>query len=153
MKNFKFYVLNVPPILRKRGDTIQGRTLYKGGHYLRKYGIWDFQGFENSKKNISVKTILGNTVYYKLESTFCSIVPFVLVLSSRADIFRKHISNWMMRFRSSIFDGNIQLTDSYCLENVHKQHFLNIGQFVRPFYPFLSLFDNLHITEKLKVVY
>ena len=22
----------------KKGDTIQGRTLYKGGHYLRKYG-------------------------------------------------------------------------------------------------------------------
>ena len=39
MKNFKFYVLNVPPILWKRGDTIQWRTLYKGGHYLRKYGI------------------------------------------------------------------------------------------------------------------
>ena len=38
LKNFKSYVLNVPPILWKRGDTIQGRTLYKGGHYLRKYG-------------------------------------------------------------------------------------------------------------------
>ena len=24
----------------KRGDTIQGRTLYKGGHYLRKYGMY-----------------------------------------------------------------------------------------------------------------
>ena len=24
----------------KRGDNIQGRTLYKGGHYLRKYGIY-----------------------------------------------------------------------------------------------------------------
>ena len=22
------------------GDTIQGRTLYKGGHYLRKYGMY-----------------------------------------------------------------------------------------------------------------
>ena len=39
LKNFKFYVLNVPPIFWKRGDIIQGRTLYKGGHYLRKYGI------------------------------------------------------------------------------------------------------------------
>ena len=38
MKNFKFYVINVPPILWKRGDTIQGRTLYKGRDYLRKYG-------------------------------------------------------------------------------------------------------------------
>ena len=40
LKNFEFYVLKGPPILWKRGDTIQGRTLYKGGHYLRKYGIW-----------------------------------------------------------------------------------------------------------------
>ena len=40
LKNFKFYVLNVPPILWKRRDTIQGRTLYKGRHYLRKYGSW-----------------------------------------------------------------------------------------------------------------
>ena len=24
----------------KKGDTIQGRTLHKGGHYLRKYGIY-----------------------------------------------------------------------------------------------------------------
>ena len=40
LKNFKFYVLNVPPILWKRGDIIQGRTLYKGGHYLRKYSTY-----------------------------------------------------------------------------------------------------------------
>ena len=26
----------------KKGDTIQGRTLYKGGHYLRKYGRYYF---------------------------------------------------------------------------------------------------------------
>ena len=24
----------------KKGDTIQGGTLFKGGHYLRKYGIF-----------------------------------------------------------------------------------------------------------------
>ena len=30
----------------KKGDTIQGRTLYKGGHYLRKYGIL-IQSFED----------------------------------------------------------------------------------------------------------
>ena len=29
-----------PPYFVKKGDTIQGRTLYKGGHYLRKYGIY-----------------------------------------------------------------------------------------------------------------
>ena len=32
---FLFYVLS----FFKKGDTIQGGTLYKGGHYLRKYGI------------------------------------------------------------------------------------------------------------------
>ena len=25
----------------KTGDSIQGRTLYKGGHYSRKYGIFE----------------------------------------------------------------------------------------------------------------
>ena len=40
LKNFKFYALNVRPIFWKREDTIQGRTLFKGGHYLRKYCIY-----------------------------------------------------------------------------------------------------------------
>ena len=31
---FLFYVLS----FFKKGDTIQGGTLFKGGHYLRKYG-------------------------------------------------------------------------------------------------------------------
>ena len=31
---FHFHVLS----FFKNGDTIQGGTLYKGGHYLRKYG-------------------------------------------------------------------------------------------------------------------
>ena len=31
---FLFYVLS----FFKKGDTIQGETLFKGGHYLRKYG-------------------------------------------------------------------------------------------------------------------
>ena len=29
-----------PLFCEKGGDTIQGRTLYKGGHYLRKYGTY-----------------------------------------------------------------------------------------------------------------
>ena len=33
---FLFYVLS----FFKSGDTIQGGTLYKGGHYLRKYGMY-----------------------------------------------------------------------------------------------------------------
>ena len=28
----------------KKGDTIQGGTLFKGGHYLRKYGTYFFSG-------------------------------------------------------------------------------------------------------------
>ena len=32
---FLFYVLS----FFKKGDTIQGGTLFKGGHYLRKYDI------------------------------------------------------------------------------------------------------------------
>ena len=32
---FLFYVLS----FFKKGDIIQGRKLFKGGHYLRKYGI------------------------------------------------------------------------------------------------------------------
>ena len=31
---------NVYSILGKRGDSIQGRTLYEGGHYSRKYGTY-----------------------------------------------------------------------------------------------------------------
>ena len=33
---FLFYVL----IFFKKGDTLQGGTLFKGGHYLRKYSIF-----------------------------------------------------------------------------------------------------------------
>ena len=33
---FLFYVLS----FFKKGDTIQGGTFFKGGHYLRKYGIY-----------------------------------------------------------------------------------------------------------------
>ena len=33
---FLFYVLS----FLKKGDTIQGGTLFKGGHYLRKYGMF-----------------------------------------------------------------------------------------------------------------
>ena len=32
---FLFYVLS----FFKKGEVIQGGTLYKGGHYLRKYGM------------------------------------------------------------------------------------------------------------------
>ena len=35
---FLFYVLS----FFKKEDTIQGGTLFKGGHYLSKYGIQNF---------------------------------------------------------------------------------------------------------------
>ena len=34
---FHFYVLS----FFKKGDTIQGGTLFKRGHYLRKYGTYN----------------------------------------------------------------------------------------------------------------
>ena len=35
----------------KKGDTIQGRTLYKEGHYLRKYGTcWHLSTFIHTEK-------------------------------------------------------------------------------------------------------
>ena len=37
---FCMYVLS----FFKKGDTIQGGTLFKGGHYLRKYGTYFFSG-------------------------------------------------------------------------------------------------------------
>ena len=39
---FLFYVLS----FFKKGDTIQGDKLFKGGHYLRKYGKCNDSGFE-----------------------------------------------------------------------------------------------------------
>ena len=37
-EGFQFLCTDYDHILGKRGDSIQGRTLYKGGHYSRKYG-------------------------------------------------------------------------------------------------------------------
>ena len=37
---FLFYVLS----FFKKGDTIQEGTLFKGGHYLRKYSIFNQHG-------------------------------------------------------------------------------------------------------------
>ena len=38
-EGFEILCTDYDYILEKRGASIQGRTLYKGGHYLRKYGI------------------------------------------------------------------------------------------------------------------
>ena len=63
---FLFYVLS----FFKKWDTIQGGTLFKGGHYLRKYGKYmnqilpDFDLFESTKVDILHK-------YYV--STICHV--------------------------------------------------------------------------------
>ena len=46
----KFYVLS----FFKKGDTIQGggRTLFKGGRYLRKYGMWLFLKNRNHREKL-----------------------------------------------------------------------------------------------------
>ena len=38
-EGFQMLCTDYDYILRKMGDSIQGRTLYKGGHYSRKYGM------------------------------------------------------------------------------------------------------------------
>ena len=43
---FPFYVLS----FFKKGDTIQGETLFKGGHYLRKYGMCLMKSQKNFEK-------------------------------------------------------------------------------------------------------
>ena len=58
---FLFYVL----CFFKKGDTIQGGTLFKGGHYLRKNGIFGFTIYSRSawkaceKLNYSCDTLLA----------------------------------------------------------------------------------------------
>ena len=37
-EGFQILCTDYDYIFGKRGDSIQGRTLYKGGHYLMKYG-------------------------------------------------------------------------------------------------------------------
>ena len=71
MNNVPFYVLN----FFKKGDTIQGGTLLKGGHYLRKYGIR--RGPENFAKSyivqsepLSKETTILNWIDDCLEESF-----------------------------------------------------------------------------------
>ena len=50
---FLFYVLS----FFKKGDTIQGGTLFKGGHYLRKYGRLinlHFESFQDVDTGVAV---------------------------------------------------------------------------------------------------
>ena len=56
---FHFYVLS----FFKKGDNIQGGTLFKGGHYLRKYG--------NSSIEIKNCTYIHITIYFHQKKTLC----------------------------------------------------------------------------------
>ena len=58
---FLFYVLS----FYKEGDTIQGGTLFKGGHHLRKYG--------NSENHRTVLTHVER-------GTYCYIFTYIVVL-------------------------------------------------------------------------
>ena len=59
---FLFYVLS----FFKKEDTIQGGTLFKGRHYLRKYGIY----YKNGKNG---KWILLQSQYCKLRIANCTL--------------------------------------------------------------------------------
>ena len=66
---FLFYVLS----FFKKGDTIQGGTLFKGGHYLRKYGILFKVAsktqckklVDNTRKQVHTFQIVWNLSSYK----------------------------------------------------------------------------------------
>ena len=60
---FLFYVLS----FFKNGDTIQGGTLYKGGHYLRKYGIYIVLNFD--QKMLSFKTRITRLFFGQINVT------------------------------------------------------------------------------------
>ena len=62
---FLFYVLS----FFKKGDTIQGGTLLRGGHYLRKYGILHMSGklhyikSRNAEQVNNIPTILCSVAF------------------------------------------------------------------------------------------
>ena len=59
---FLFHVLS----FFKKGDTIQGGTLFKGGHYLRKYGtlfIWCDNQLEFSRSSAFKQKFQISKVY------------------------------------------------------------------------------------------
>ena len=64
---FLFYVLS----FFKKGDTIQGGTLFKGGHYLRKYGIsHQSLGLVSSLSNVETAIYWSKAKTKRSESIF-----------------------------------------------------------------------------------
>ena len=68
---FLFYVLS----FFKNGDTIQGGTLFKGEHYLRKYGI-SKSPFENSNSSIKIESKCG---HHQKSEIYFQILTFQLL--------------------------------------------------------------------------
>ena len=67
LKNFKFYVLNVSPILWKRGDIIQGRTLFKEIRYLL---IFQQQNLEKFHEEKQLLVSIINIFIFKVETLY-----------------------------------------------------------------------------------
>ena len=66
IEDFEILFTDYDYILWKRGDSIQGRLLYKGGHYLRKYGSHNqYISFENLQimspsEDVKIINVLGH---------------------------------------------------------------------------------------------
>ena len=52
-EGFEILCTDYDHMLEERADIIQGRTLYKGGHYSRKYGI-SFHGTAEGCTNFEI---------------------------------------------------------------------------------------------------
>ena len=78
---FLFYVLS----FFKKGDTIQGGTLFKRGHYLRKYGTLvdrkrPFKVHKFSESGFFCKLILGSTQLFSYMNPKNSTKTFFITL-------------------------------------------------------------------------
>ena len=61
---FLFYVLS----FFKKGDTIQGGILFKGGQYLRKYGISKIKVFNRQNVCSSVAWLITKLIFLDIKS-------------------------------------------------------------------------------------
>ena len=53
-EGFQILYTDYDYILGKKGDSIPGRTLYKGGHYSRKYSTFEGVPEKNTNKIVAV---------------------------------------------------------------------------------------------------
>ena len=93
---FLFYVLS----FFKKGDTIQGGTLFKGGHYLRKYGIYFLE--RTTKSFLFYSLILGQNHLICKWGYFCTTVCHK---ASAAEILSNHLLSEQLKLRAVIVLG------------------------------------------------